>query len=229
MVIMPFDKEKYEEFLLINGCIGFFDPPVILKSGRLSYWYANLRNVLKSISLKKQLAKFIYDYAIDQNLRPDFFLGIPEGATPLAEAVNEFIDYKDLSQIPAIVLRSKPKEHGDPQDKYSVGPLPTGCHLALIEDVTTTGDSSMEHILRLQERGIFIEKLLSCVYRLERRDSGRTVEEVLRKDYHVDFAYLTDASSILPKAYKLLNPSKEVAKGIEDYFKTYGVTQIRLL
>jgi orotate phosphoribosyltransferase len=225
---MRFDREAYEEFLLSNGCIGFFDPPIVLKSGRLSYWYANLRDVLKNIRLKKQLAKFVYDFATDHNLRPDFFLGIPEGATPLGEAVNELIDYKDYSEIPATILRSKPKEHGDPQDKYSVGPLLSGSHVVLVEDVTTTGGSSMEHILRLQSHGVFIDKLISCVYRLEKRDSGRTVEDVLRRDYHVDFIYLTDASTILPKACRRFKPREEVVKGIESYFQRYGVIQIKL-
>ncbi len=223
-----FDLISYENFLLDNKLVGFFEPPIILKSGRPGHWYVNMRDVLDSLAHKRQLARYVYDFCSDKRLMPDYFLGIPDGAKPLGEEMNNLIDYREPSEISATVLRMGKKAHGDPQNRYSVGPLKPGHHVVLVEDVTTTGGSSMEHILRLQEIGIWIDALVSCVNRFERRDRGRTVQDVLGRDYHIGYDALTDARSILPKASNTFNPSQRLRDDIEDYYRTYGVESIEL-
>ena len=42
---MVFDQHMFDEFVLNNGVIGFFEKPITLKSGRKSNWYVNWRNV----------------------------------------------------------------------------------------------------------------------------------------------------------------------------------------
>ena len=227
MVIM-FDVASYEGFLLDNKLVGFFDPPIILKSGRSGHWYVNMRDALKTLELKRQLARYVYDFCTGRGLRPDYFLGVPDGAKPLGEEMNNLIDYKSPSTIPASVLRAGKKAHGDPQNRYSVGPLTPGQHVVLVEDVTTTGGSSMEHILRLQELGIWVDALVSNVNRYERRDRGRTVQDVLERDYHIKYDALTDARSILPKAADAFNPSVSLRDDIENYYRIYGVEPIEL-
>ena len=223
-----FDRNDYETFLLSNRLVGFFDPPIVLKSGRPGHWYINMRDALKGQELKRKLAKYAYDFCMELGLKPDYFLGVPDGATPLGEEMNNLIDYRHPSEIPASVLRSGKKSHGDPQNRYSVGPITSGHHVVLVEDVTTTGGSSMEHILRLQELGIFIDALVSCASRHERRDHGRTVQDVLERDYHVRYECLTDATSLLPRAVLEFNPPQGLRDEIENYYSVYGVTQIEL-
>jgi orotate phosphoribosyltransferase len=223
-----FDKQAYERFLFDTGCVGFFDPPITLKSGRPGHWYVNMRDALQTEETKYTLARFVYDFVMQEGLKPDHFLGVPDGANPLAQACNSFIDYKPRSEIPASVLRAGKKAHGDPQNRYSVGPLKSGSHGVLIEDVTTTGGSSMEQILRLQELGILIDRVVSCVSRYERRDRGRTVPDVLERDYHIKYSALTDARSLLPQAISLFNPSENLARDIEAYYEKYGITPIIL-
>ena len=223
-----FSRTVYENFLLDKSLVGFFDPPIVLKSGRPGHWYVNMRDALKNLELKRQLARHIYDFCSDHGYRPDYFLGVPDGAKPIGEEINNLIDYKTASTIPGSVLRAGKKAHGDPQNRYSVGPLIPGQHVVLVEDVTTTGGSSMEHILRLQEIGIWVDALVSCVNRFERRDRGRTVQDVLERDYHIKYAALADARTVLPKAAEKFNPSVDLRKDIEEYYRTYGVSMIEL-
>lgn len=223
-----FSLPSYEAFLLDNKLVGFFDPPITLKSGRPGHWYVNMRDALANLDLKRQLARHVYDFSREQGLRPDYFLGVPDGAKPLGEEMNYRIDYRSSSEIPASVLRAGKKAHGDPQNRYSVGPLTPGQHIVLVEDVTTTGGSSMEHILRLQELGIWIDALVSCVNRFERRDRGRTVQDVLERDYHIKYCSLTDARTVLPRAAEIFNPSAKLRDDIEDYYRTFGVAPIEL-
>lgn len=223
-----FDLTSYENFLIDNKLVGFFDPPIVLKSGRPGHWYVNMRDALASLELKRQLAQYVYSFCAEHGFRPDYFLGVPDGAKPLGEELNNLIDYRPPSEIPASVLRSGKKAHGDPQNRYSVGPLTSGQHVVLVEDVTTTGGSSMEHILRLQEIGIWVDALVSCVNRFERRDRRRTVRDVLERDYHVKYAALTNARSLLPLATYAFRPSNRLRKDIEDYYRIYGVALLAL-
>ena len=224
-------RDLYEDEVLLNPdtpLVGFNDPPLTLKSGRPGHWYVNMRDALANQNLKCTLAKHVYAYTMELGLKPDYFLGVPDGATPLGQELTKMIDYKNPSEIPASVLRAGKKAHGDPQNRYSVGPLKSGQHIVLVEDVTTTGGSSMEAILKLQEIGIWIDMLIACVNRYERRDRGRTVQDVLERDYKVKYAALTDAKTLLPKAAEKFNPSQQLRDSIEEYYKIYGVEPLTL-
>lgn len=128
---MTFERKAFDDFLLENGCIEFYNPPLMAGSGRLGWWEANIRKLLKSIPLKRRLAEFLYSFMMLRDLKPDFFLGVPEGAIPLGESVNDLINYRDLSQVPATILRSEYKRYGDPRYRYSVGPLEKGNRVVL--------------------------------------------------------------------------------------------------
>lgn len=53
-----------------------------------------------------------------------------------------------------VVGRGNPKEHGDPKDKYFIGPAKENDRVIVIEDVTTTGGSLIDTIKHLQESNI---------------------------------------------------------------------------
>jgi len=38
---MHFDRGAFDDFIIENDVVGFFDKPVTLKSGRISHWYVN--------------------------------------------------------------------------------------------------------------------------------------------------------------------------------------------
>ena len=38
-----FSQAEFNDFILRNKVIGFFEEPITLKSGRISNWYVNLR------------------------------------------------------------------------------------------------------------------------------------------------------------------------------------------
>ena len=40
-----FNQETFDNFILKSDIIGFFKDPITTKSGRLSHWYVNWRNV----------------------------------------------------------------------------------------------------------------------------------------------------------------------------------------
>lgn len=227
-MVFDFNRIEFDEFLLENNCVGFFEEPITLKSGRPGYYYINVRNVLSTVGLKRKTARFVYDFALSQGYAPDYFLGVPEGATPLAEAVTELIDYRDPFDIPAVILRAKPKDHGDPKDRYSVGALTEGDKVVLLEDITAIGGSVLKCVPGVQEAGVKIKRVIAVANRLERRDDGRTVAEALKEDFDVNYASLTDSSTLVPKAYQKQQPGRKVAENVMNYSKEYGAVEIKL-
>jgi len=231
-----FNLEAYENFLIENNCIGFFDPPITLKSGRPGFYYINQRDNLENQTKKRKLAKFIYAFALDNGIRPSAFYGVPAGATPIGEEVTSLIDYLPPEKITGSAPREKPKGHGDPKDRYTVGPTTHVKDVAVIEDVTTTGDSVIYYVLMLQEAGIPVRAAITMATRQERRDHGRTVSEVLEKDFGVKLYAMTTASRLLPKVFKKMfqgrridEPAiKNVIDNILSYSRQYGEEEIDL-
>ena len=224
-----FNQNRFNEFVLDNGVIGFFKAPIKLKSGRNSNWYVNWRNVAEDVFLLDQLANHVLAFTQDLGLNPDCFFGVPEGATKLGIITQ----YKWALQSPiyaphshALPMgRGKPKEHGIPKDKYFVG-QPRGKTI-ILEDVTTTGDSLLTTIDSLTQAGIEITSAISLTNRMEKRDDGLSVQQEV-ESRNIPYHTLSSAIKLLPLAYKRLNPGEEIAQAIEQEFEKYGVERIRL-
>ncbi|MFX1596747.1 MAG: hypothetical protein ACFFBK_11870, partial [Promethearchaeota archaeon] len=77
------EKENFHKFILDNNIIGIFKEPIKLKSGRLSYWYINWRNISSDVFLLDQLTDYIFLFIEYLGLKPRSFYGVPEGATKL--------------------------------------------------------------------------------------------------------------------------------------------------
>jgi orotate phosphoribosyltransferase len=223
---MKWNKDDFYKFIIRQGVIGFFDKPLKLKSGRLSYWYVNWRNVAEDAHSIDILSDYIIAFVKNLGLKPDCFYGVPEGATKL----GIICQYKWAKSQPDFkrgaykltMGRARPKEHGDPKDKYFLG-VPQG-NLIILEDVTTTGGSLIESIERLKQIDLSIIAAIGLTNRNELRDDKKSVERAVNEK-NVQYYAMSNAIDLLPK----LKPEKELAKKIEDYFKKYGVQEINML
>ena len=227
---MSWDKEKFYDFIIENNVIGFFQKPLKLKSGRLSYWYVNWRTVAEDVYSLDKLADYIIDFVESIELNPNCFYGVPEGATK----IGIITQYKwaiihsnyDKGVYPLSMGRAKPKKHGDPKDRHFLG-FPKG-KIIVLEDVITTGESLIETIENFLEFRVNIVATISLTNRNELRDDGRSVKEVVL-DKGVNHYSMSDAVELLPKAYDKLQPGEFIAKNIEKYFKKYGIKEIKLI
>lgn len=223
-----FNQKKFNKFLIQQKVVGFFEQPITLKSGRLSYWYANCRNLLDYAGVMDKLIDFIHSFSNEKALNPDYFYGVPEGATKFALILN----YKRARLLknknyPLIIGRGKPKEHGDPKDKYYIGPIKEGQNVVVLEDVTTTGGSLIDAIAALREAKVNVVAAVGLVNRMEKRDDGLSVEEKL-KEINVPYYAMSDAFQMLPLAVKSYKPSPEIIAHVEEGFKQYGVSELKL-
>jgi orotate phosphoribosyltransferase len=66
--------------------------------------------------------------------------------------------------LKGFMVRKESKDHGT--KKYIEGPVAPGQRVVIVEDVTTTGGSSLLAIDRAQEFGLVIERVVTVIDRL---------------------------------------------------------------
>lgn len=217
---MNWIKESFYDFIVLNEVIGFYEKPIKLKSGRLSPFYINWRNVSEDVYLIDKLTDYVISYTEYLRLNPDCFFGVPEGATKLGIIMQFKWARKNPNYGPAkFVLsmgRGKIKNHGEIKDRMYLG-MPKG-RVVILEDVTTTGESLVQCIERLQLNNVNVVAAISLTNRNEIRNDGKTVEEVVNEK-RVKYFSMSVFTDLIPK----LNLSKKLLILVENYFKKYGI------
>ena len=101
--------------------------------------------------------------ASEQMLRyvdTDWVAGLTLGADPLVSGVAL------LGNINGLIIRKEPKGHGT--ESQVEGPLPPkGSTITVLEDVTTTGGSSLKAVKVLRSLGYFVDRVVTIVDRQE--------------------------------------------------------------
>ena len=93
-----------------------------------------------------------------------FFGGMAIGADPITAAILTLAGVEGLP-LRGVMVRKEPKQHGT--GKYVEGPFMAGEELVIVEDVVTTGGSSLLAIERCEAAGLKVRRVLAIVDRLE--------------------------------------------------------------
>lgn len=225
---MTWNQAEFNQFVMQNHIIGFFKEPLKLKSGRLSYWYVNWRNIAEDVYLINLLSDFLIDFVQNLKLKPDCFYGVPEGATKLG-VITQFkwamSKHPKKGDYVLSMGRGTPKTHGDPKDKFFLG-VPNG-KVIVLEDVTTTGGSMISAIENLIQLGVEIIAAIGLTNRNELRDDNKSVPQKV-SEYGITYHAMSNAIDLLPRIYKIQQPGDQIGQQIEGYFKNYGVKEIKL-
>lgn len=92
--------------------------------------------------------------------------GMVIGADPIVggilAAAAESSEHKDLL---GVLVRKESKGHGT--QKFVEGPLESGQNVVIIEDVVTTGGSSLQAIQRIEDFGAHVVGVLAIIDRME--------------------------------------------------------------
>lgn len=247
MKCMKFDLDGYHKFILEyrgpdgESVIGFYSEKRELASGRKSCWYFNGRLLLAYRSPLIKLSYFILEFCEEKGIMPDYFLNVPEGVNKLTDYLNIELGGKQ------VMVRAKPKEHGDPRDAYFIGPVEEGDKIIVVEDVTTTGGSLVNVLKKCLESELNVIATLCECNRMEkaaegkgkeRKDFGFGVEEYVRRvaeEYGAGTRHyaLTDASKILPIAFELCTPpegvsKKDIAGKLKEEYEDHGIISMDL-
>jgi orotate phosphoribosyltransferase len=133
-----------------------------LASGRQASYYLDCRKV----TLDARGAVLIGAGMLDL-LRadmPQLVGGMAIGADPITAAILTLAGMEGLS-LRGVLVRKEAKQHGT--GKFVEGPFAAGEELVVVEDVVTTGGSSLLAIGRAEAVGLRVRRVLAIVDRLE--------------------------------------------------------------
>ena len=152
--------------LILERCFRYADRPIFkLASGRMSQYYFNCKPVTMSPEGMYLIGEIIF--ALVSSLKPDAIGGLTLGADPIAYAVC-LTSYLKGSPIKAFTVRKEPKEHGTKQ--WIEGNIKKGERVVIVEDVVTTGSSTVKAITKAQAAGLEVLKVIALI---DREEGGR--------------------------------------------------------
>lgn len=99
--------------------------------------------------------------------------GLELGSVPIGAAVS-VVSHQRGHPLTHLVIRKQPKEHGTQATIEGAGLLPRGAAVAVVEDVVTTGGSSLTAARRLVEEGFSVRTLVALI---DRQEGGREAIE----------------------------------------------------
>src|SRR3990167_2302433 len=142
----------------------YIEGKIILASGKESNYYIDGK--LTSLDAEGgTLVSVLFLRMLNENINA--VGGIAVGACPLASGVSQ-ISFLLGKKIDAFYVRKEPKKHGT--SKWIEGPVKKGLNVAILEDVVTTGGSSLKAIERVVEFGCNVKQVLAIV---DRNEGGR--------------------------------------------------------
>lgn len=140
------------------------EPKFKLSSGAVSNFYFNLKKTTQSPDGMYLTGKIVFEKIKELGLHPHAIGGLTMGADPIAYAVAMY-SYIVKKPIHAFVIRKEPKQHGL---KLPIeGNVKAGDHVIIIDDVVTTGGSTIKAINVAKESGLIIDAVVILLDRCE--------------------------------------------------------------
>lgn len=133
-----------------------------LASGKKASYYLDGKQVTLDAVGAKLVAEGILDLLGDR--LPVAVGGMSIGADPITAAVVTIAGVRGLP-LKGFLVRKQPKDHGT--GKYIEGPVNPGDEVAIVEDVVTTGGSSLEAIERAEAFGLKVSRVIAIIDRME--------------------------------------------------------------
>jgi len=134
-----------------------------LASGKKATYYLDGKQVTLDPAGSRLVAEGILDL-LDPNDMPAAIGGMSIGADPITAAVVTMSDVRG-TPISGFMVRKESKGHGTNQ--FIEGPVREGDEVVIVEDVVTTGGSSLMAIERAEAFGLKVTRVIAVIDRME--------------------------------------------------------------
>jgi len=137
-----------------------------LTSGKKASYYLDGKQVTLDPVGARLVAEGILDLLdmLDEDHAPVAVGGMSIGADPITAAVVTMSAVRN-TPLCGFMVRKQAKGHGTNQ--YIEGPVKPGDNVVIVEDVVTTGGSSLEAIKRVEEFGMVVGQVIAIIDRME--------------------------------------------------------------
>jgi len=170
------------------------NPPFTLASGKQSNYYFNCKPTTMDPEGMNLIGKVLFGMLKDASITAAG--GLTLGADPIANALS-VISFQEGKPIKSFTVRKETKDHG--MKSKIEGTLKQGERIVVLDDVITTGGSTITAIEAVREAGLVIDRVVAFI---DREEGGR--ENILKYVDRVD-AVLTRTEVMA--VYRKLNPA----------------------
>jgi len=158
-------KKRLAEIIMEKSFRYSDNPPFTLASGRTSNYYFNCKPTTLDPEGMNLIGMIVFEMLADTGVSAAG--GMTLGADPIANALS-LISYQQGKPIKSFIIRKEVKEHGT---RSAVeGDILPGEKVAIIDDVITTGGSTITAIERARDAGLVIELVIALI---DREEGGR--------------------------------------------------------
>lgn len=159
------DPQERSRFIDLLRALSFERRRVTLASGKESDFFIDCKQTILTAE-GHALAGSLMFAALDQLPVCAAVGGVELGGCPLASAVS-LISFQRGRALPALYVRKASKDHGTKKLVEGDKSIVPGMAVALLEDVVTTGGSSLRAVESLKQVGVNVVGIIALVDRLE--------------------------------------------------------------
>jgi len=138
---------------------------VTLASGRESDFFIDCKQTILTAEGHALVGELMFQ-ALDDLPTCDAVGGVELGGCPLASAVS-LVSFQKGRPLTGFYVRKARKDHGSAKLVEGDKSLRAGTRIVLLEDVVTTGGSSLEAVETLKAAGAVVVGIIALVDRLE--------------------------------------------------------------
>jgi orotate phosphoribosyltransferase len=139
---------------------------VVLASGKESDFFIDCKQAVLTAEGHALVGPLMREAIAGFAVRAEAVAGVELGGCPLASAVA-FASFEAGAPLDAVYVRKEAKDHGSKRLLEGDGRLVKGAHVAIVEDVITTGGSTLKAAEKLRAAGYEIAGVVALVDRLE--------------------------------------------------------------
>lgn len=139
---------------------------VTLASGRESDFFVDCKQTVLRAEGHALVGEVMLEALGALRTAPRAIAGVELGGCPLASAVS-LVSFQRGAPLDAIYVRKQAKDHGSARPMEGDTNMADGTPVAVLEDVVTTGGSTLKAVEKLRERGLGVAGVVALVDRLE--------------------------------------------------------------
>jgi orotate phosphoribosyltransferase len=159
------NETKRERLIELLRTLSFQRKRVVLASGRESDFFIDCKQTALTAEGHALIGELMFD-ALSELGGCEAVAGVELGGCPLASAVS-LVSFLRERPLPALYVRKARKDHGTAKMIEGDRALRPGLRVALLEDVVTTGGSSLKAVEELRQAGAQVVGIIALVDRLE--------------------------------------------------------------
>lgn len=178
----PLDRDRRRLLHLLRE-LSFERRSVTLASGRPSDFYIDCRRTALTAEGHFLIGRLLWTAIRQKAPEARAVGGMTLGADPLASSVS-LTSYLGGQPLTAFIVRKEPKGHGTGQWIEGRALLIKGDKVAIVDDVVTSGGSTLKAVERVKEEGL---DPIACFALVDRGEGGREAIEAQGIGLHALF------------------------------------------